>query len=45
VLLDPAIRSAAGRLAAAFAEERPPELAPKALEAVGQAGSTGVTVQ
>jgi MGT family glycosyltransferase len=44
VLLDPAIRAAAGRLAAAFAEERPAELAPKALEAVGQAGSTGVTV-
>jgi UDP:flavonoid glycosyltransferase YjiC (YdhE family) len=45
VLREPAFGAAAGRLAAAFAEERPAELAPKALEAVRHAGSTSVTLQ
>ena len=45
VLRDPAFGAAAGRLAAAFAEERSAELAPKALEAVGHTGSTRGTVQ
>jgi UDP:flavonoid glycosyltransferase YjiC (YdhE family) len=44
VLRDPAFAASAARLAAAFAEERPAERAPNALEAVaGHAGSTRAT--